>query len=88
MISDDNGGLAGYQHDEHVSTFRAVGRIIASTVDDFGGDPVLFQRQENQGASSTEQLPLANAPKDIANATLVPIVSKVMLHVCFGKHLR
>ncbi len=95
MASDDNGGLPKYQPDDHVSTFWAAGRVVASTVNDFGAgeDPVLFQRQENQHASgSMEPLSSAGTPKDVTNATqstLSPMVSKVMLLlVCFGKRFR
>lgn len=43
IVSDNNGNLDPYR-ETHVSTFRAVGRAVASTVDDFGHDPMVYQR--------------------------------------------
>lgn len=47
VVSDNNGNLDPYC-DSHVSTFQAVGRAVASTVDDFGQIPTVCQRRKVQ----------------------------------------
>jgi len=52
FISDNDGSLEPY-HDSQVSTFRAVGRAIASTIDDFDHDPMSshWQLTDDEGTS-------------------------------------
>jgi len=68
VISDNDGNLDPY-HDSHVSTFQAIGRAIASTVDDFGQDPMSDHWRLTDDGGSEE-----GASNDIVDDTLVPAV--------------
>jgi len=71
VISDNNGNLDPYR-DSHVSTFQAIGRAVASTVDDFGHDPMSSHWQITDVEESSEEAPYDVV--DDTDDTLVPAV--------------